>query len=230
MYGSTRLMMDLAIMSFSNNNDEIGTSYVIPLCKKPLTDLSLREVLRLQNVIVEKRIIVMRVFLKPKKKKLLVLNLNGFLLHRSIHTFRFTDQGCCPNPILKSRTADQIYLNFLLFKRPFSEEFMKFCLERFEVGIWTCAKKINVDGALTFAIGEESKNKLLFVWDQSDCTDSLAMYSKENKEKPLFFKELNKVWNKVKKGGPYSASNTLMIDDKPYKLNPVIQSSFYLIL
>ncbi|RHN48614.1 hypothetical protein MtrunA17_Chr7g0265671 [Medicago truncatula] len=48
---------------------------------------------------------------------------------------------------------------------------MKFCLERFEVGIWTSAKKSrhNVDGALTFAIGEESKNKLLFIWDQSHC-------------------------------------------------------------
>jgi hypothetical protein len=26
-----------------------------------------------------------------------------------------------------------------VFKRPFSEEFMKFCLERFEVGLWSSA-------------------------------------------------------------------------------------------
>ncbi|RHN48606.1 putative protein-serine/threonine phosphatase [Medicago truncatula] len=122
-----------------------------------------------------------------------------------------------PIPILKSRTADKIHLNFLLFKRPFSEEFMKFCLERFEVGIWTSAKKHNVDGALTFAIGEESKNKLLFVWDQSHCFYCIGMKSMEKKEKPLFFKELKKVWEKVKKGGSYSPSNTLMIDDKAYK-------------
>jgi len=52
----------------------------------------------------------------------------------------------------------------------------------------------------------------------------------EKKEKPLFFKQLKKVWEKINKGGPYSASNTLMIDDKPYKsfVNPVIQNSFYL--
>jgi hypothetical protein len=43
------------------------------------------------------------------------------------------------------------------------------------------------------------------------------MKSKESKEKPVFFKEVKKVWEKVEKGGPYSASNTLMIDDKPYK-------------
>jgi hypothetical protein len=59
------------------------------------------------------------------------------------------------------------------------------------------------------------------------------MKSKESKEKPVFFKEVKKVWEKVEKGGPYSASNTLMIGDKPYKayLNPVIfKTYFYLFL
>jgi len=37
-----------------------------------------------------------------------------------------------------------------VFKRPFSEEFMKFCLERFEVGIWTCAKKSVINTLLAF--------------------------------------------------------------------------------
>ncbi|KAL5135425.1 hypothetical protein HKD37_03G008337 [Glycine soja] len=67
------------------------------------------------------------------------------------------------------------YRAYLVFERPFSEEFMKFCLERFEVDL-------------------------------------------------CFFTELNKVWENVKKGGPYSASNALLIDDKPYMafLNPLI--------
>jgi hypothetical protein len=33
----------------------------------------------------------------------------------------------------------------LVFKRPFSEEFMKFCLERFEVGIWTSAQELVIN-------------------------------------------------------------------------------------
>lgn len=146
------------------------------------------------------------------KKKLLIMNLNGFLLHRA----RVTDKKAIP----KSRTADYKYRYFLLYKRPFSEEFMKFCLERFEVGVWSSAMEHNVDGALACAIGD-SKNKLLFVWDQHKCRDS-GFKSLENNKKPLFFKELRKVWDTIKKGGPYSASNTLLIDDKPYKsfLNP----------
>ncbi|CAJ2632438.1 unnamed protein product [Trifolium pratense] len=148
--------------------------------------------------------------LVPKKKKLLVMNLNGFLLHKVY----FHDKEALP----KSRTDHYRSYNFLIFKRPFSEEFMKFCLERFEVGIWSSAEVQNIDGALDIAIGEESKNKLLFVWNQDQCritTNSIT--SKECKEKPIFFKELRKVWETVEKGGPYSASNTLMIGDKPYK-------------
>ncbi|GAU16014.1 hypothetical protein TSUD_338850 [Trifolium subterraneum] len=157
----------------------------------------------------------------PKKKKLLVMNLNGFLLHRFIHRHTLQDGIYAPNPFLGSRKADSISGNFLLFKRPFSEEFMKLCLERFEVGIWSSAQEHNIDGALDLAIGEESKNKLLFVWNQDQCR-KIAAASKECEEKPIFFKELKKVWEKVEKGGPYSASNTLMIGDKPYKayLNP----------
>ncbi|KAK7337177.1 hypothetical protein VNO77_17739 [Canavalia gladiata] len=84
----------------------------------------------------------------------------------------------------------------------------------------------NIDAALNHAIGA-LKSKLLFVWDQDRCTNS-GFKSLEIKFKPLFFKELSKVWDNVKKGGPYSASNTLLIDDKPYKalLNPLDTAIF----
>jgi hypothetical protein len=52
-----------------------------------------------------------------------------------------------------------------------------------------------------------------FLLNQDQCRKSTAMTSKENNEKPV-----------------YSASNTLMIGDKPYKayLNPVIfKTHFY---
>ncbi|TKY55835.1 FCP1 likey domain-containing protein [Spatholobus suberectus] len=152
------------------------------------------------------------------KKKLLVMNLNGLLLHR-------TNRGN-KGEIPRSRRPDWRSGNYLAFKRPSSEEFMKFCLERFEVGIWSSAKEHNFDAALNCAIGA-LKSKLLFVWDQDQCTNS-GFRSLENKFKPLFFKELNKVWDNVKKGCPYSASNTLLIDDKPYKafLNPDNTSIF----
>ncbi|KAK7378735.1 hypothetical protein VNO80_04182 [Phaseolus coccineus] len=143
-------------------------------------------------------------------KKLLVMNLNGLLLHR-VH--RSKKGGI-------HRSVDGRYRGYLVFRRPFSGEFMKFCLERFEVGIWSSAMEHNIDAALAYAIGPLRKN-ILFVWDQRQCTDS-GFKSLENACKPLFFKEVSKVWENVKKGGPFSASNTLLIDDNPYKafLNP----------
>jgi hypothetical protein len=35
-----------------------------------------------------------------------------------------------------------------VFKRPFSEEFMKFCLEIFEVGIWSSTQELVINTLL----------------------------------------------------------------------------------
>ncbi|PON52967.1 FCP1 domain containing protein [Trema orientale] len=72
------------------------------------------------------------------------------------------------------------------------------------------------------------KSKLLFAWDQNECTNS-GFSTLENKHKPLFLKESNKLWqNKYLCRGQYSSSNTLLIDNKPYKalLNPPHTSIF----
>ncbi|KAJ7976044.1 NLI interacting factor-like phosphatase [Quillaja saponaria] len=152
------------------------------------------------------------------KKKLLVMSLNGLLLNRIFKGKKLE----IPN----NRIPDGRYKNHLVFKRPFSEEFMKFCFERFEVGIWSSAMEHNIDGVLNSAMGELN-SKLLFVWDQRECTDS-GYKSLERKVKPLFFKELKKVWENFRRGGPFSAANTLLIDDKPYKalLNPAHTAVF----
>ncbi|PNX77345.1 NLI interacting factor-like phosphatase, partial [Trifolium pratense] len=154
-----------------------------------------------------------RIRYNPGPKKLLIMNLNGFLIRRVY----YLDTRAIP----EFRKADDKYGAFFLYKREFSEEFMKFCLERFEVGIWSSAQKYNIYGALRCAIGESMYKKLLFVWDQKKCTDS-GFKCKENQEKPLFFKEVKQVWDQVKRRGPYSSFNSLMIGDKPYVsfLNP----------
>ncbi|CAI8614778.1 unnamed protein product [Vicia faba] len=153
-----------------------------------------------------------------KKKKLLILNLNGFLI-RKIHILDYFRCVFLPN-----RVADYRFLDTILFKRPFSQEFMRFCLQRFEVAIWSSAVEKNVRGALTCAIGGDLVDKLLFVWDQSHCNNT-GYKSMENAQKPLFLKVLEHVWNQYPS---YSASNTLLIDDKPYRTihNPVNTAIF----
>ncbi|KAD5803111.1 hypothetical protein R6Q59_024680 [Mikania micrantha] len=141
------------------------------------------------------------------KKKLLVLPISGFLLHRA-HRSRV-------NTILKNRHPDFCAGNFMIYKRPFCEGFLKFCFERFEVGIWSSAMEHNIGEVLTNVMGE-LKSKLLFTWDQKHCTKTDFMCL-DNKDKPVFLKELDHIWKKY----GYSASNTLLITD-PEKalLNP----------
>lgn len=66
-----------------------------------------------------------------------------------------------------------------------------------------------------------------YVQDQSHCTSS-GFKTIENRNKPLFLKELKKIWDKEEPNlpwekGEYTASNTLLLDDSPYKAlrNPV---------
>ncbi|KAG2406140.1 uncharacterized protein HKW66_Vig0053960 [Vigna angularis] len=120
------------------------------------------------------------------RKKLLVMNLNGLLMHR-VHR-----RDLCK--VSMSRSPDGVYGSFL--------------------GIH------NMEAALAIAIGSMRKN-ISFKLDQCHCTES-GYQSLEKSTKPLFFKEFNKMWGKSKKSGPFNVSNTLLIDDKPYKafLNP----------
>ncbi|XP_021908778.1 uncharacterized protein LOC110822858 [Carica papaya] len=152
------------------------------------------------------------------RKKLIVLSLNGLLVYRVF----FDDKLRMP----KTRIVPARYGKHLVFKRPFCDEFMRFCFERFEVGIWSSALERNVEGVLGCVMGD-LKSKLLFEWDQEQCTDS-GFKSLEKVGKPLYLKELQNLWGKInkqflKKEGNFSATNTLLIDDKPYKglLNPL---------
>lgn len=66
-----------------------------------------------------------------------------------------------------------------------------------------------------------------FVQDQTHCTET-GFTTVENRSKPLFLKELKKIWDKEVptlpwEKGDYTPSNTLLLDDSPYKAlrNPV---------
>ncbi|KAJ9559174.1 hypothetical protein OSB04_013788 [Centaurea solstitialis] len=150
-----------------------------------------------------------------RKKKLLVIPIGG-IVHRA--------RRDKPTAIPKNRRPDFTFGNFLVYKRPYCEGFLKFCFERFEVGLWSSAMEHNIQGVLTNVIGE-MKNKLLFTWDQKECTDT-GFKCLENKNKPLFLKELKYLWQKKYsdlpwRDGEYSSSNTLLITT-PVKalLNP----------
>ncbi|XP_028796600.1 ubiquitin-like domain-containing CTD phosphatase 1 [Neltuma alba] len=152
------------------------------------------------------------------KKQLLVLDINGLLADVVL-----------PRPI--GHKPDEIIAGRAIFKRPFYLEFLNFCFENFEVAVWSSRMKKNVDKVINCLISD-MRHKLLFCWDHSHCTPT-SFATLENKHKPLVFKDLRKIWEKHDpdlpwEKGYYNESNTLLLDDSPYKalLNPPHTSIF----
>lgn len=140
----------------------------------------------------------------PAAKKLLVLDVNGLLVATYHHTHDKLPAG--PHHAKLG--------NFYVYKRPSCEEFLKFCFENFVVGIWSSARKHNVNLFVDF-IFKDLKPALAFSWHQQHCTITKVMHP-DNEHKPIFLKELSKLWANLdpKKFGP---SNSLLVDDSPYK-------------
>lgn len=152
-----------------------------------------------------------RTLVTKSKKKLLILDVNG-LLADIIH----------PPP--KDCKSDTRILKRAIFKRPFLDDFLEFCFERFDVAIWSSRTRKILDPVVDYLL-RDLKKKLLFLWDLSHCTSSSAR-SLENRHKFIVFKKLWKIWEEngsvTSKNGYYNELNTLLLDDSPYKalLNP----------
>ncbi|KAJ6402557.1 hypothetical protein OIU84_014620 [Salix udensis] len=171
-----------------------------------------------ENVPLESLSCLLEITPIPVRKKLLILDINGVLV----------DIVSSPP---KGHIADIKIAKRAIFRRPFCFDFLNFCFERFEVGIWSSRTRKNVDSVVEFAMGDMQK-KLLFCWDLSKCT-ATQFRTLENRHKPLVFKELRRIWEKDDselpwEKGDYSESNTMLLDDSPYKalLNPAHTAIF----
>ncbi|KAM3307929.1 putative protein isoform X1 [Capsicum chacoense] len=151
-----------------------------------------------------------RAFNTPSSKKLLVLDINGLLL--DILPLYYVPYRLKPDIIISGKAV---------FRRPFHDDFLQFCFERFNVGVWSSRIKRNMELVLDFLLGD-AKHKLLFCWDQSHCTDTGYPVVGKNRSKPIILKNLKKLWDKSEpdlpwERGEYDESNTLLLDDSPHK-------------
>jgi len=103
------------------------------------------------------------------KKPLLVLDLNGVLCDRGTYATRDSKQKKSIN-------------------RPHAASFVRWCYERFEIGVWSCAKKDNMD--LSLFEGRD----LVMCWDQRKSTSLWPRTSTVSPQKPLFLKEIESLW------------------------------------
>ncbi|MED6149095.1 hypothetical protein PIB30_059181 [Stylosanthes scabra] len=123
--------------------------------------------------------------------------------------------------------ADTILLDTVaLFKRPFYLDFLNFCFENFEVGIWSAGSRLYAETVVEYLLGD-NKNKLLFCFNSTHCTRTSFSVLEATHRERLKFKDLRKIWDKQDPNlnfqkGCFNETNTLLIDDSPYHalLNP----------
>lgn len=111
-----------------------------------------------------------------------------------------------------TRTPEYFDENTIGFVRPHYSDFLQFCFKVFSVAVWSSRKRKNLEEIVDFLFGERKKD-LLFTWDQSKCTDA-GYHTVDNINKRVFLKEITRVWTKFH---GHDESNTLLLDDSPYK-------------
>jgi hypothetical protein len=119
--------------------------------------------------------------------------------------------------ILNHRQPDAKHNQSWLYVRKHSTTFLQFLFEHFDVAIWSAAQRTNVLAMIKLILPDDLE-KFIFIYDQSHCTLGPGI-NPENPHKPIFLKELSKVWKSFPQ---YNERTTILIDDTPYKcvLNP----------
>ncbi|KAM0343296.1 hypothetical protein ACHAPU_008746 [Fusarium lateritium] len=131
---------------------------------------------------------------KPRRV-LIVMDLNGTLLHR-------------PN---KRRP-------FHFTERPHATTFLSYLLETFHVAIWSSARPENVNKMVEQLLTPEQVGQCLVVWGR----DSFGLSGEDYNSKVQVYKRLTTIWTNPRvmaahpqahKGGLWDQTNTILVDD-----------------
>ncbi len=93
-------------------------------------------------------------------------------------------------------------------KRPGCDAFLDFCFAHFDVAAWSCCRK----ETLELGVFGPREPELLFVNHSAHSTNLWPRTSVVSPAKPLFLKELPKLWAQFDRVA-YDAANTILLDN-----------------
>mmetsp|Transcript_10241 Transcript_10241/g.62568 ORF Transcript_10241/g.62568 Transcript_10241/m.62568 type:complete len:348 (-) Transcript_10241:1352-2395(-) len=134
---------------------------------------------------------------KNGSEKLVILDLNGFLVHR-VREVRAPTTSEAKLAKEGVREADAKLGNFYVWKRPHADAFVRWLARKgVRVGFWSTAMEHNVVKLIAWLLPHaKDRAKVSFVWDGRMCKDT-GMRDPKNPHKPLVLKELKKIWHSV---------------------------------
>ena len=149
--------------------------------------------------------------LMARRRKLLVLDCNGLLVHRE-------RRGGGRNGLASKTPSHEPSVRsgaYVIYARPWLHNFIAWCSERFVLVVWTTAMRRNAEPLVNLAFRDSDPP--IATLNQSECTFTGEMHS-VNRHKPLVLKRLEAVWNHPHIVGlGFGPADTLLLDDSPYK-------------
>ena len=115
------------------------------------------------------------------RRRLLILDMNGLLCHRK-HVTEL--KGIPFNTVARAEKRG----NQFIWKRPYVDEFLEYCVDRFDVAIWSSATKTRLMEFLPAVVRENIYNQLAFVWAQDKC-------DQDEHDHRVWKKNLQRVYN-----------------------------------
>jgi len=176
----------------SNNNNNNNSINSIKEPKVDIAELAKND-FRLENLM---------------NKNLIVIDLNGLLMQRSFTPLEPSKNGY-------KIEHDAKVGNFYVYNRPYMKEFIDFLHENFTVGVWSSATEYNARMLVRHLWGKKKEKQLAFVWGQEKCTN-VGVFT-EPRPKPVFLKEIEKIWSHNEEMEKFRNGYTLLVDDSPYK-------------
>lgn len=137
--------------------------------------------------------------LSQPRNILVIIDLNGTLLHRPNH----------------KKTSTFI-------ERPFTRTFLDYCLRTFTVAIWSSAKPENVRKMVPQILSPQDQRKLVAVWGR----DTLGLSADDYNQRVQCYKRLEAIWDdpgvaashpEAADGKRWDQTNTVLIDDSKEK-------------
>ena len=144
-------------------------------------------------------------------QKLLILDIDETLVS--------CDCTCC-NKMDNIKYDFDLYFGdekYYCIKRPFLDDFLKYCKTNFRIAFWSAGEKVYVE-RIVDEILKNTGIEPLFVWSFEKCTKKLSFVSFFN-NKTILYKKLKKVWRNKKFN--CDKKNVLILDDTEitYKYN-----------
>jgi hypothetical protein len=163
-------------------------------------------------------------------KRLIILDLNGLLIHRVYKDEYFKCKRLFEEHYnLGNLTRPERKGNFAVWVRPHVKQFLSWLMEHFHVAIWSSVLYHNISPIVeTLLPDEHERERLLFWWNQEHCRCEDDPTATDPKKSKSFYKCLESVWETVDinerwllnqpKNNIDLRDHTLLIDDNKLKV------------